>query len=79
MRNLLFMAMTGPETLYEETISPKSIEWYKNLDLFQRISLKEMSQIICGIKFEFLTNLFGFKGAINLLYEKLILEKIIQP
>ena len=66
MKNI-FLVMAAVESMtkpikYEDNISSKSIEWYKKLNLFQRISLKEMSQIICGIKFEYLTHLFGFRG-----------------
>lgn len=60
---------------YQE--SKQSIIWYKSLSIFQKISLKELSGSICGVPFEVLSNLFGLRGAISLLHEKLVLEKII--
>lgn len=57
--------------------SPESLEWYKKLNIYQRIYLKSVSALICGIEFKSLTTLFGLRGAIGLLYEKLVIENII--
>lgn len=57
--------------------SNQSIVWYKSLSIEQKIGLKELSSSIGGVPFEVLTKLFGLKGAVSLLHEKLVLEKII--
>lgn len=58
--------------------SQQSIVWYKTLSIEQKIGLKELSpEITGGITFDILIRLFNFKGAISLLHEKLVAEKII--
>jgi len=50
------------------------MNWYKTLTIEQRINLKELSELICGIRFETLISIFGFYDAIELLYNKLQIE-----
>lgn len=50
------------------------MEWYKTLSIEQRINLKELCPIICGVEFSPLVSLLGFKLTINTLHEKLKLE-----
>ena len=47
------------------------MEWYKTLTLHQRINLKSLSKLICGIPFEGLTTLFSLEEAIDILYMKM--------
>lgn len=50
------------------------MNWYKTLSIEQKINLKDLSQTICGIPFNSLISLFGFKQTINLLHQKLQME-----
>ncbi len=50
------------------------MKWYLTLSIHKRIMLKQLSQDICGMPFHFLCDVFGFKDAIELLYEKLRYE-----
>jgi hypothetical protein len=73
MDNIWLLDMVEP---YQP--SKESIIWYKSLSIEQKIGLKELSpDITGGITFDILIRLFNFKGAISLLHEKLVLEKII--
>jgi len=50
------------------------MNWYRKLTIEQRINLKELSESICGVKYEFLIRLFGMRQTIELLHQKLELE-----
>jgi hypothetical protein len=50
------------------------MNWYRTLDLHQRINLKELSETICGVRFESMVMLFGLKDSLDLLHEKLKIE-----
>lgn len=50
------------------------MEWYKTLNIHQKINLKHMSKIIGGIDFKDMITFFGLKDTIQLLYNKLKLE-----
>lgn len=50
------------------------MNWYRNLTIEQRISLKELSADICGIEYKWLIRLFGMRQTIELLHNKLKLE-----
>lgn len=50
------------------------MEWYKTLTIHQKINLKELSEDICGIKYNILIKIFDFKQSIDLLHQKLQLE-----
>jgi hypothetical protein len=47
------------------------MEWYKTLDINQRINLKEMTSLIGGVPWNVLILLFGFRDSIELIYLKL--------
>ena len=71
--------MSGIKMVDEYRPSKQSIIWYKTLSIEQKIGLKELSpEITGGITFDILIRLFNFKGAISLLHQKLVLEKIIE-
>lgn len=53
------------------------MEWYKTLDIHTRINVKECFYLACGIKFEDLAFLLSFRDRINILYEKLSHEGLI--
>ncbi len=81
MIHLLFPVLLNDfdKPFFDESITSKSLDWYKKLSIFQKINLKEIATIITGgIDFQILIKLFGFKDAINLLYEKLKTENIIK-
>lgn len=48
-----------------------AMNWYKSLDLDQRINLKGLAKSIGGIQFEDLTLLFRLDECIYMLYNKL--------
>jgi hypothetical protein len=50
------------------------MKWYLTLSINQRINLKANSVLITGIHFDLFVRLFGLKEAINLIYDKLIIE-----
>ena len=47
------------------------MNWYKTLNIEQRINLKDLSESICGIRYTTLVMLFGMRQTIELLYFKL--------
>ena len=47
------------------------MNWYKTLNIQQRINLKELSRVICGINFNDLTRIFGLRETIDMIYQKL--------
>ena len=51
-----------------------SINWYKSLSLQQKMGLKEISTLICGMKWEDFNILFTPRERLEILYNKLILE-----
>ena len=53
------------------------MEWYKTLDIHTRINMKEYFYLACGIKFEYLSFLLSFRDRINILYENLLYEGLI--
>ena len=50
------------------------MNWYKTLTVEQRINLKDLSELICGVKYNTLILLFGMRQTIELLHEKLKIE-----
>jgi len=50
------------------------MKWYKTLTIQQRISLKELCEVICGIRFDMLVRLFGLRESVQIIYNKLKLE-----
>ena len=57
--------------------SDKAMEWYKSLSVDQRINLKELCPIICGMDFQWLGVLFTLDERIALLHRKLQIEGIL--
>lgn len=47
------------------------MKWYLSLTINQRINLKKMCVVICGLEYNFLISLFGLKNTIEIIYEKL--------
>lgn len=70
MKQLISAIGPQPESL----TSKESIEWYKTLDLNQRINLKECCILLTGIEYHDLTKLFSLREVIKLLYNKLKME-----
>lgn len=62
------------DVLHKDDKMSKSLEWYKKLDLNQRINLKELTEIICGMPYTFMIKVFGFKEAIFHIHSKLEME-----
>lgn len=50
------------------------MNWYKKLNILQRINLKELSIDICGVHYHDLISLFGMRDTIDLLKQKLEME-----
>ena len=50
------------------------MEWYKTLNIHQKINLKGMSKLIIGVDFSDLAFMFSFRERIEILYNKLKLE-----
>lgn len=53
------------------------MNWYKTLDINQRINLKDCCNLIVGASWEQLRILFSFREIIDILYNKLKLEEIV--
>ena len=53
------------------------MKWYKSLSVHQRISLKDCSELIVGVRFEQLRRLFSTREIIEMLTNKLEIEGII--
>lgn len=51
-----------------------SLHWYKSLSINQKISLKELSELICGIKWADFNILFSPIERIEILHNKLQIE-----
>jgi hypothetical protein len=50
------------------------MHWYQKLTIQQRINLKDLSELICGAKYDLLVKIFGMRETIELLHQKLKLE-----
>jgi len=62
------------EALNETDKHVESDAWYNSLDMNQRVNLKELTDTICGMSFEFMVKVFGFKEAIFHIHSKLKIE-----
>ena len=51
-----------------------AVIWYKSLSINQKIRLKEVSSLICGMKWEDFNILFTPQERIEILHNKLIKE-----
>jgi len=54
-----------------------AVNWYKSLSFNQKMALKELSPLICGMKWEDFNILFSPRERIEILHNKLILEGFI--
>lgn len=55
------------------TVLP-AVSWYKSLSLNQKMALKEVSALICGMKWEDFNILFSPQERLEILHNKLMLE-----
>lgn len=51
-----------------------AVSWYKSLSLNQKMALKEVSVLICGMKWEDFNILFSPRERLEILHNKLMLE-----
>ena len=51
-----------------------AVSWYKSLSLNQKMALKEVSALICGLKWEDFNILFSPRERLEILHNKLMLE-----
>jgi hypothetical protein len=51
-----------------------AVSWYKSLSLNQKMALKEVSALICGMKWEDFNILFTPQERLVILHNKLMLE-----
>jgi hypothetical protein len=51
-----------------------AVSWYKSLSLNQKMALKEVSVLICGMKWEDFNILFSPLERLEILHNKLMLE-----
>jgi hypothetical protein len=58
---------------------PLAIQWYKALNVHQRLTIKTECNCLVGMAFEEMRVLFSTLEIISILYNKLITEGIIQP
>ena len=57
----------------DNTLLP-AVSWYKSLSLQQKMGLKEVSALICGMKWEDFNILFTPRERLEILHNKLIME-----
>ncbi len=62
------------DVLTKDDKMTESMDWYKTLDMNQRINLKELTDIICGMPFTFMVKVFGLKEAIFHIHSKMRIE-----
>jgi hypothetical protein len=51
-----------------------AVSWYKSLSLNQKMALKEVSALICGMKWEDFNILFSPRERLEILHNKLMIE-----
>lgn len=51
-----------------------AVSWYKSLTSNQKIALKEISELICGMRWEDFNLLFTPRERIEILHNKLMME-----
>jgi len=51
-----------------------AVSWYKSLSLNQKMALKEVSALICGMKWEDFNILFSPRERLEILHNKLMME-----
>lgn len=62
------------EMFFDFKETKQSIEWYLKLDIHQKINLKEMFELLCGVEFEKLSSIFSFSERIKIVHDKLKIE-----
>ena len=50
------------------------MEWYKGLNIDQKINVKVLCPLILGVKFEELSFMFSFREKIDMIYNRLRTE-----
>jgi len=58
--------------------STESLKWYKSLTIHQRINLKDRTSSIIGVDFDTLNFMFSMRKRIDMIWNKLIMEGIIE-
>lgn len=51
-----------------------SIDWYKTLDLHQKVNLKSIFNLLCGLSWSDISCLFSMREKIDIVYNKLKME-----
>lgn len=51
-----------------------SLEWYKKMDLHQRINLKEIFILLCGVEWSKISFIIPLRQRIDIAYNKLKIE-----
>lgn len=51
-----------------------AVSWYRSLSMEQKFALKEISELICGMKWEHFTLLFSPRERLQILHNKLQME-----
>ena len=54
-----------------------AINWYKSLTLHQKMELRDLTMLICGMRWEDFNILFSPRERLEILYNKLKLEGFI--
>lgn len=62
-----------PQGNEANTLLP-AVSWYKSLSLQQKMALKEVSVLICGMKWEDFNILFTPRERLEILHNKLMME-----
>ena len=70
---LLSAALSHGESI-PDLENQESIDWYKGLDLNQKINLKDCFKLLCGVDFDKIGKILSFKQRICLMHSKLRAE-----
>ena len=62
-----------PPAIVGNNVLP-AVSWYKSLSLNQKMALKEVSALICGMKWEDFNILFSPRERLEILHNKLMSE-----
>jgi len=72
------MLTTRPSLNVGPYVHPWAIQWYRSLDVHQRIAMKDHFNDLCGVGFVGARVLFSLKEIITLFYLKLVDEGVIE-
>jgi len=53
------------------------MDWYKTLNIHQKINAKTCFELACGVKWEQMSFMFNFRERVEILHQKLKLEGIL--